>query len=139
PDCGLSNVPFDCGTHFWPPTPLQVHSSTLVPGVVTLPSMSRHLPMVTSSCVFCQDGIAAPEGRPWSGTVRRYCQSWSTASCWQLQMSTTVPLPPVSLPLTSRQLLPGPVTGAPGPPPLVPTYPVAAMFDWTLATVVFEA
>src|SRR5579884_303646 len=120
PDCGLSSVPFDCGTHCWPPTPSQVHSSTLVPAAVPSPSMSRQRPIVTSSSGCCQAGIAAPDGRPWSGVVRRYCQVWSTASCWQLQMSTAVPLPPLSLPSTSRQEPPGPVTGTPGPPPLVP-------------------
>src|SRR5271166_4415457 len=88
PDCGLYSDPFDCGTNCCPPSPLQSHSSTLVPGAVPSPSRSRHRPSVSSE------------------SFELSVQCWSAADDWQSQMSTTVPSVPVSLPSTSTHFWP---------------------------------
>src|ERR1700761_9672467 len=91
PDCGLSREPLVCWTHFWPPTPLQSQSSTLVPGAVPSPSMSRQRPSVDSE------------------SSELWVQCWSTAPDWQPHRSTSAPSVPVSSPSPSTHWPPAAV------------------------------
>src|SRR5215472_17047056 len=91
PDCGLYSDPSDRDTQSCPPTPLQSHSSTLVPGAVPLPSISRHWPIP-----FASDAMV---GLP----LYTHVHCWSTAFGSQPHTSTIVPSwPPSSPPMLTH-------------------------------------
>ena len=92
PDCGLSSEPSACWTHFWPPTPLQSHSSTLVPagGAVAV------------------DVQAAADGAQRAVGVVRPVLVLGVAS-GSPTAAPAVPLTPVSSAATSTHWPPGPV------------------------------